>query len=195
MTNQTDMSFKVLAGGAGGVGKTTFLYRYLTQNFVQDTKLTVGVQLHSHTTERQGKSISLIMWDLGGQDRFRFVQSSYMRGASIAMAFYDTTRIGTLGQVREWVSMFRQHGTPGLPIILVGTKADLLANDHEMMTMAIEEADAIASELELHDHVVTSAKTGANVQEAVASLIDTLLLQRFETAVRDEARGTQRGAN
>lgn len=191
----TDLSFKVLAGGAGGVGKTTFLYRYLTQTFVPDTKLTVGVQLHSHVTERQGKSVSLVMWDLGGQDRFRFVQPSYMRGASAAFAFYDTTRIGTLGQLRNWVADFRKHGSPAMPIVLVGTKADIAAQDDELMTMAIEEAEQVAFELELQDHVVTSSKTGANVQEAVTSLVDTLLAQRLGAAIRDEARGIQRGAN
>jgi len=38
--------FKVIVVGEGGVGKTTFINRYATQKFVEDTKKTIGTSFY-----------------------------------------------------------------------------------------------------------------------------------------------------
>nr|MDO8119048.1 Rab family GTPase [Candidatus Sigynarchaeota archaeon] len=176
MVTQNDHIWKIVAGGTGGVGKTTFLLRYLTHQFVSDTALTVGVQLHSHNMECRGKRIGLILWDLGGQERFRFIQPSYMKGAMGALLFYDASRLTTLFDLTTWIELLRQHASQNVPILLVGTKADIV--DHEMLNDAITEAGCFVTAHELNGHIVTSSKTGENIEEAVNTLVDGIREQR-----------------
>jgi Ras-related protein Rab-5C len=175
MVLQNDFTYKICIGGMGAVGKTSFIFRYLTDQFIITT-MTVGVQLHSHALDRGGKRIGLIIWDLGGQERFRFLQASYMRGASAAMIMFDLTRLDTLFQTKEWIQMIRDATSPSIPIFLIGTKMDV--TDEEMFQNVNAEAIAFAKKMELTNYLATSSKDGTNVHEAVGSLLDLLLNQK-----------------
>nr|MDO8109158.1 Rab family GTPase [Candidatus Sigynarchaeota archaeon] len=177
MSKSFDYNFKIVTGGAGGVGKTTFLHRYLTNQFFANTALTVGVQLHSHLIERQGKKISLVIWDLGGQEHFRFVQDKFIKGAVAGLVFFDISSIGSILQVPEWVTLFRKNAAPNIPILLVGTKMDIASE--EMQQQAETEAAIRIKELDLCGYIATSSKWGKNVEEAIYSLVDALLVQRM----------------
>jgi small GTP-binding protein len=190
MVSNSDYSWKIVTGGAGGVGKTTFLFRYLTNQFVANTALTVGVQLHSHVVERGGKKVSLIIWDLGGQDRFRFLQDSYVRGAAAGIIAFDITNMGTMLQIKDWVAMFRKSGSPAMPILLVGTKLDIA--DEEEQKRAEREALSIVKEFDLAGYIATSSKWGKNVEETINSLLDAMLVQKIGA---NGARGTTSAIN
>lgn len=169
-------NWKILVGGAGGVGKTTFLFRYLTNQFIANTALTVGVQLHSHSIQRHGKKIGLIIWDLGGEERFRFLHESYMKGAAAGIVMYDISQLHTLFQAREWIDMFRLHGSPTMPILLVGSKLD--TTDEETHQQSEMEANNLVRELELAAYVETSSKWGKNVDETMNYLVDLIAAQK-----------------
>ncbi|MFX0100033.1 MAG: Rab family GTPase [Candidatus Hodarchaeota archaeon] len=176
MTRSTQFTWKIVTGGAGGVGKTTFLHKYLTGEFLPDTKLTVGVQFHSQVIERFENRVGLVLWDLGGQERFRFVQGRYIKGAVAALVFFDLSRYATLTQVPNWVEMIRENSSPLIPIILIGNKADLV--DDEEIELASENAREIVKKLELTAYLSTSAKSGKNVVETIEYLVDNLLFEK-----------------
>ncbi len=165
--------FKILAGGAGGVGKTTLLHRYVHNVFKTDTSMTVGVSFKTKDIFRNGQKIVLALWDLGGQERFRFVQSSYCQGASAGIIFFDMSRLDTIDQVKDWVTMFRQHASPNISIVLGGTKLDLV--DPEMLGEAIDYAKDIVESLGLNGFVPTSSKSGENVEEIITIVVDTIM--------------------
>ena len=177
MVTSSDFSFKIVTGGAGGVGKTTFLFRYLTNQFVANTALTVGVQLHSHIIDRNGKKIAMIIWDLGGQDRFRFLQDSYVRGAAAGLICFDISNIGTMLQIKDWVGMYRKSGSPSMPILLVGMKLDIASEEEQKQ--AENEALSLVKALDLTGYIATSSKWGKNVEESINSLIDAVLVQKL----------------
>jgi small GTP-binding protein len=168
-------TFKIIIGGAGGVGKTTLLHRYLHNVFLSDTAMTVGVQFFSKEIERDNNKIMLSLWDLGGQDRFRFVQPSYCLGAQAAIVFFDMSRLDTALQVKDWITMFRAHGSPNIPIILGGTKLDIVAP--ESLDEVNDFATELLQQLGLTYYLTTSSKTGDNVGAIFDYLVETLLLQ------------------
>ncbi|HME54998.1 MAG TPA: Rab family GTPase [Candidatus Lokiarchaeia archaeon] len=172
---QSNYTFKIVIGGAGGVGKTTLLHRYLHNVFLSDTALTVGVAFLSKEIVRDGTRAMLSLWDLGGQDRFRFLQPSYCAGAKAAIVFFDMTRLDTATQVKEWVAMFRAHASPNIPIILGGTKLDLV--NLRMMDSVNEYARELVEQFGLSSYITTSARTGENVDEIFNCIADMLLLQ------------------
>lgn len=173
-----DYVWKIIVAGKGGVGKTTLLHRYLHEEFIEDMEMTIGVQIHSANTCRQDKKISLVFWDLGGQDRFRFIQGEYVRGAAAAMVLFDMSHQQGFPQVREWVGMIREHTFPGVPIVLIGTKLDLVT-DVSTSTEIHENASELARELGLVCYTPTSSKWGINVHETVGFMVDLLVWEAF----------------
>jgi small GTP-binding protein len=171
----SEYTFKIVVGGAGGVGKTTLLHRYMHNVFKSDTTLTVGVTFKTKELTRAGQKITLALWDLGGQDRFRFLQPTFCLGARAGLIFFDMTRIGTIEQVKDWVTMFRKQASPGIPIILGGTKLDLV--DPEMLDEATDYARETVEKLGLTSFVPTSSKSGENVEEIITNLVDMLVAQ------------------
>ncbi|MBD3186508.1 GTP-binding protein [Candidatus Bathyarchaeota archaeon] len=172
--DNADFTWKILLGGHGGVGKTTLLYRYFFDEFKHDTSMTVGCDFTSRTIVRQEKSINLIIWDLGGQKRFDVLHPAYVGDATGAFIFFDMSSIETLDGVTKWVNLIRQYNGPSIPMILVGTKVDLI-QDQEMLDTVYSLAENKMRELEIDYISVTSAKTNYNVDETLHFLIDYIL--------------------
>jgi small GTP-binding protein len=124
-----NFTWKVVIGGLGAVGKTTFIHRFLTGQFIEGTALTVGVEFHSHLMEHEGKKINLVIWDLGGQERFRPLQSKFMEGAVAALVMFDMSRMKTLHETSDWIEMIRKNASSSIPVLLIGGKADLLEEE------------------------------------------------------------------
>ncbi|HME51572.1 MAG TPA: Rab family GTPase [Candidatus Lokiarchaeia archaeon] len=178
----TDIVWKVVVGGSGGVGKTTFLHRYLTKQFLQDTKMTVGVSFQSHKIVRQGKNITVVLWDLGGQERFRFLLSNYIKGAVAAFLMFDLSRINTLWELREWIDLIRGMTSASIPLILIGSKLDMVLPEN--LPHKNEEAEKFAEEMNLVQYITISSKSGENVEQAMENMIDILLWQKDQGIIQ-----------
>jgi small GTP-binding protein len=163
------MIWKLLIGGEGGVGKTAIVNRYMNNVFEIDTKMTIGVAFVFQDVQFGGNTARLQIWDLGGQDRFRFVLPSYCLGGNGAFIAYDTSNLETLEATGEWFKMIKGVD-PLIPILLVGTKFDLLTTDEEANAVN-EAAFAVATKHGCIGSVITSSKLGINVNEAMNAMI------------------------
>ena len=67
---------KLITAGEGGVGKTTLLHRYVEGKYLEDTKMTIGVEFFVKELEFEDFEAVLQLWDFGGQERFRFTLES-----------------------------------------------------------------------------------------------------------------------
>lgn len=156
----------MIVGGDGGVGKTTFLYKYIKNKFLTDTKLTVGVSFLTKNIQVGEHVFSMAIWDFGGQDQFRFILKSYVRGAHAGLAIFALDRIQSFMHLKEWIPLLRSE-KPELPLILVGTKADL---EDEDMKIPEDEIQELVKEYNMLGYVRISSKTGENVEEPVKML-------------------------
>ncbi len=161
---------KVIVAGDGGVGKTTLIRKFISGTFDAATAMTIGVQFHVKDMTCEGRPVSLQLWDLGGQDHFRFMLPSYTLGAKGAMLLYDTTRTSTLDSLEEWVKICRTHAG-NMPILLCGTKTDLVAQ----RCISAARARTLLEPLHLFDHVEVSAKASANVERAFEMLVAKII--------------------
>ena len=151
---------KTIISGEGGVGKTTLLHRYIEGRFQANTRLTIGVEFFLKELTIDDDSILLQIWDFGGQERFRFLLNNYVKGAKGALLLFDLTRPLTLNTLEEWVNICRSDD-PELPILLVGSKADL----EEMIAINEELIKSLKNEFEFFDYIRISSKTGENVDK------------------------------
>ena len=161
--------------GDASVGKTSFTKRYCYNLFNPSERLTIGVDFHVKTIELQGKKIKLQIWDVGGEERFRFLLPTYCLGANAAFLLYDITRPTTLNNISEWITIVRQKGGP-IPIMLVGSKIDLSSAQRQVPRdygIQIAEKNKMASFAEI------SAKENINVDNAFNVLSELTLERTF----------------
>jgi len=144
-----------------GVGKSCLLHQFTDNRFVADSPHTIGVEFGTQIISVRDKKIKLQIWDTAGQERFRAVTRSYYRGAAAALLVYDVTRRSTFNQLTTWLTDCRNLTNPNTVIMLIGNKMDL----EEARQVNYDEAKAWASDNGLL-FLETSAKTGANVEEA-----------------------------
>ncbi len=175
MSTRANFTWKIVIGGMGAVGKTTFIHRYLTGQYIEGTAMTVGVEFHNHIIEHDGKKIDLVIWDLGGQERFRYIQSKFIEGSAAALVLFDMSRIKTLHETTDWIDIIRKNTSPSIPILLIGAKADLV--EGEFLKFIVEDAHTIVKELNLTGFIATSSKLGQNVEESMHKVVSILLEQ------------------
>ncbi len=149
---------KIILAGDGGVGRTTLLHRYVEGIFVPNTRMTIGCEFFTKEVEIEQKEAQLLFYDLSGQQRFRFSQLQFTKGAQGAILTFDLTRPMTLDRLEEWVEFLRTYDQD-LPILLVGLKTDLV----ESVVIDDEYALYFKDTLNLFDYVKASCRTGDNV--------------------------------
>ena len=72
----------------------------------------------------------------------------YYRGAVGALLVYDVTKLSTYENVAQWLKELRDQGDPGLIILLVGNKSDLV----DLRAVTTEEARTYAGQKNLGDY-------------------------------------------
>lgn len=158
------LAFKICVFGDGGVGKTTLIRRFATGIFKEDLKMTIGADFSVKNVEVDGKPVTLRMWDFAGEDRFRVLLPAFAKGADGGIFMYDTTRYSSLGQIKDWLSIFEYFVSDKkdkIPIIMVGGKIDL----EDKRSVTSEEALKISNTYELIGHFECSSKTGDTVEQ------------------------------
>lgn len=169
---------KIFVSGEGGVGKTTLIKRYCTGQFFPNTLMTIGVEFAVKTLPHFD-DITLQIWDLGGEDRFRFIVPNYVRGAYGGLLVFDLTRFLTFTNLEDWLNIIRK-AVSDIPVILVGTKNDI-ADKRAVTKDAIEEY--VAATPEITCYVETSSKTGHNIDTLFDTLVKKMFPAKFDAQV------------
>ena len=164
-----DYTFKLMMLGDASVGKTSLTLRYISGFFMEDLKLTIGVDFYSKTTLFNKKKVKLQIWDFGGEERFRFLLSQYSKGANGAFFLYDITNKRSLDHLPDWTQIVRENAGD-IPIMLIGSKVDL----DEFRVVPREQGILAAKKYNLASFVELSSKTGKNVEKAFDVLTQLL---------------------
>jgi len=164
------IALKFLILGDGGVGKTTLLHRYVKGKFLNTSTMTIGVEFLSKQIKIDSILCQLILWDISGQDRFRFMIDKYMRGASGALLLFDTTNMTSFVNIGKWVNFIKKY-YENLPIVLIAAKCDL----EEFSIVGDIYAKKTAERFGMINFIKTSSKTGLNVASAFETLAEFVI--------------------
>ena len=165
-----DYTFKIMLLGDASVGKTSLTLRYISGFFLEDLKLTIGVDFYSKTSDFNNKKVKLQIWDFGGEERFRFLLSQYCKGANGAFFLYDITNRITLDHLPDWTQIIREYAGD-VPIMLIGSKLDL----ERFRAVPREDGILAAKKYNLSSFVELSSKTGQNIEKAFDVMTETLI--------------------
>lgn len=159
---------KVCMIGAYGVGKTSMVRRFVQSIFDERYHTTVGVKIDKKSISVDGCELTLMIWDMAGDDGLVPFRVAQVRGASGYILVADGTREDTLPGAIDL-----QHrivdAVGDLPFVLALNKYDLQEE------WRIGEAAIGAVTRRGWTVVRTSAKTGAGVENLFHGLALKLL--------------------
>jgi len=170
MNDQIDYIVKICLLGEAAVGKTSLVYRFIENRFRDNYKSTLGVNLLKKDIVLDDYGgVSAQIWDLGGQESFRSLRKLYLEGANGAFVIFDTTKRKTFDKLDEWIQSFKES-RGNRPLLLIGNKIDLIDKQKVEESEVKEYAEKNSTEF-----ILTSAKTGENVEKAFKGLVKTIL--------------------
>lgn len=149
--------------GGFGVGKTSLVSRFVSSIFSEKYLTTVGVKIDKKTVRVGPDDMTLVLWDIYGQDEFQTVRESYLRGSSGYFLVADGTRHATL----DTAAALQQKAVEivgDAPFLLLLNKTDLDRDwqvDERALVKLVDRGWRV---------VKTSAKTGAGVEDAFLAL-------------------------
>ncbi|KAK9167240.1 hypothetical protein Scep_002431 [Stephania cephalantha] len=166
-----DHLFKLLLIGDSGVGKSSLLQSFTSNNF-EDLSPTIGVDFKIKLVTLGGKKLKLAIWDTAGQERFRTLTTSYYRGAQGIIMVYDVTRRETFSDLSDvWAKEIDLYSTnPDCIKMLVGNKVD---KEGERVVTKREGIEFARQQGCLF--LECSAKTRTNVEQCFEELVLKIL--------------------
>ena len=115
---------KIIVAGNGGIGKTTLMKSFCYREYAEDQRLTVGTEIFIKKFVVDDQVEFMQVWDLGGQEHFRFFLKGLVKGAHGAILGFDIKRRNSFIDLKKWLALLRS-ADPDIPIVLVATKLDL----------------------------------------------------------------------
>lgn len=166
---------KICLLGNGAVGKTSLIRRYVYDVFDDKYLSTIGAKVTKkvlslrYQEPRPDVTLTLMVWDIAGQEDFKNVHPTYYQGTDAALIVCDVTRKETFDDLIRWAeALFKVSDK--VPIVFLGNKCDMA------IQMAVSEKDLERVAKQFNTiYLLTSAKTGKNVEEAFSAVSKALL--------------------
>ena len=162
---------KVCMIGAFATGKTSLISRFVRGIFSEKYFTTVGVKIDKHIVDLDGEEMTLILWDLHGEDEFQRIRKSYLRGSSGCLVVVDGTRQATLRTAVQ-LHADNEDVIGDVPFILVINKKDL-KDQWELPASELEKLSKRGWQI-----IETSAKTGEAIGDAFYQLAKKMVRKR-----------------
>jgi len=159
---------KICMLGSFAVGKTSLVRRFVESIYSDVYQTTVGVKIDKKNVQVEDKEVSLVLWDIYGEDDYQKMRWTYLRGASGYLLVADGTRKATLEKAVSLEQKVREE-VGVIPFVLVINKSDLI-RDWELDS-------ALESQLAAQGWNIlrSSAKTGEGVEDSFALLTRKML--------------------
>lgn len=160
---------KVVLLGHTGVGKSSLVLRFITNEFKPGTQSTIGASFMSKVMMVDQQPIKFQIWDTAGQEKYHSLAPMYYKGAAAAIIVYDITRQDTFDTLKEWVNELKEQGPENIVMAIAGNKSDRADERQVEAATAQNYAASIGASF-----METSAKTKSNVDEIFVTLANRL---------------------
>lgn len=88
MSAEFGKRFKVLLVGGDNTGKTSFLNKIVKGEFSQNCKPSTVLDYQNKIMETEEGKVTLVCWDIPGNEKFRRIFTSNLRGSEAVLVFY-----------------------------------------------------------------------------------------------------------
>ena len=159
---------KICMVGAFATGKTSLVARFVQGIYSEKYQTTVGVKIDKKIVNFQDQDLTLILWDIHGEDEFQKIQMSYLRGSAGYILVVDGTRRDTLATVTHLQRKVVET-IGNVPFVTIINKCDLIDE------WEIENDDVEILIQKQWPVIIGSAKTGVGVEKCFLELAERIL--------------------
>ena len=132
---------KIVFLGNRNVGKTSLIYKYINNVFIEDTLQTCNAQKNTKSININGDIYVLDIWDTAGQEKYRALGKLYVKNTKIAILVYDITDQKSFEGVEYWYNFIKEELGQKIILGLAGNKMDLYEYQEVSDEKGIECAD------------------------------------------------------
>ncbi|NHK30270.1 MAG: GTP-binding protein [Asgard group archaeon] len=174
---QSDFLWKIVLTGDSFVGKTTIRKRAMGEHFAEEYISTVGADFSSYKLKLGDLTIGFQVWDLAGQDKYKYIRSSFYGGATGCFLVFDVTNPKSLKNLSSWVDEAIRYSNGTIEIFVIcANKIDLKDRREITRDMGEKYAQALRESSGLQcEYIETSALTGENIDIAFDMMAKCLL--------------------
>ena len=168
--------YKILILGDPGIGKTSLIHRYISNEFLEKTISTMGLDYQNKIVDiTSNDKIILKLWDTAGSEKYNSIAKNYFTNCDGIILCFDITDIKTFNNLNNWINYINDYvkiienkedvikwlddNEKEKPIIvLTGTKSDT-----EGEKVDTEEIDKLKNNLKCK-YFETSSKNGDGIE-------------------------------
>lgn len=173
---------KLVVIGNSGVGKTSLIQRFVTENFRAETDSTVGASYMTKIVGVGDSYMKFNIWDTAGQERFRSIVHMYYKEVGVAILVYDLSDADSFHRLSWWHGELRQHIANDIILAVVANKEDLVMQEK----VPLEEAKDFAASIGAL-YFRTSAKSNHGIAELFINLASLVIQQQKNCPVSNES--------
>lgn len=159
--------------GDEGVGKTSLVTRFKENNFNPNYLATIGTAITKKEVELDIFSVSLAIWDIGGQEFFQKFHPEYYKGSEGALVVCDVTNFRSFENLPKWVKGFREV-VGNKFVIFVVNKIDL-----QQIEVQEEHIHNMVKRFPHSRYKFTSAKDGTNTNDTFIELAKIIMKSKY----------------
>ena len=161
----------ILVLGNGSVGKSSIIIKYIDNKFSLNYLTTLGLDFKQKKMKlKNGKQISLKIFDTAGQERYKSVSISFIKKADGVLLIYDISNRSSFDAINDWIQNLMDVGKERIPVVLIGNKCDLPEDKREVSN---EEGIQKSNEYKI-PFFETSCKDGININEVFDKIVEEI---------------------
>jgi Ras-related protein Rab-6A len=158
--------YKVIVVGPSQAGKTSLIRRFVEGQFIPDTKATIGVDFYIKNVETDFDTLTLQIWDTGGEERFKEILPDYVNGSAAVILAFDATNSNSFQVLNDFMQSISQYLPKDVVYYLVACKIDLPAKISESKMKEFIKS----YENQNIFYIMTSALTGSGIEDLFQKL-------------------------
>ena len=191
-----EFKLKIVVVGDSGVGKTNLIKRFISNEFSENFKATIGVEFMSKTYRINKHLFKVEIWDTAGQERYKSITAVYYKGAKGALVVYDITDKNTFDNIDKWMLEIKDKTSKDIKLMIIGNKIDLKDEREVKNEEAMKKAESLRIPL-----MEASALDSTNVKEAFCDLLKEIYkdmkdnLNNPENNYQNEKKGIDLNTN
>jgi len=169
----SEKPLKLVVIGDGTCGKTSLVKQFVHGNGTKDYDQTVGVEFHLKHISLQGRTITVQVWDIGGQTLGGKMLEKYVYGSHGILLVYDIMNHNSFDNLEDWLDCVRSICTSRgiIPhIALIANKCDM----EHFRVIPLEKHNHFAESNYMSSRFV-SAKTGESVNVCFQKIVAAIL--------------------
>lgn len=147
--------------GDKGVGKTSFLKRYVENIFDEKYDETIGSETKIGYYSYKNKFLKIYFCDISGHEKYRSLINLHCRYINYIIIIFDLCNEDSFINIRYWIKDIEKYKKNDTQLILIGNKSD----KHQKLQKINDNLGfALAEELGCQ-YIKSSVKNGENIDK------------------------------